>query len=133
MGCLPLSLLPQTLLQSTVSSMFALLCPVCRKNHGRQQESLQQSLEEESKAKNEQIRLKKVVEGQIDELQATIDAGEKVIRDGEMKRGGDIVWRGKWWQGGGVREKGEWEVTSNMESRVEIKTDHCSHSRHTHW
>ena len=56
----------------------ALLIPCDRKNHGRQLESLQQSLEEESKAKNEQIRLKKVAEGQIDELHAAIDAGEKV-------------------------------------------------------
>ena len=80
-------------LEYWVSEVTA-LCLACRKNHGRQLESLQQSLEEESKAKNEQIRLKKVVEGQIDELQAIIDAGEKVRGEG----GG--MWGGRRYVGG---------------------------------
>jgi len=49
-----------------------------RKNHQRQQDALQQSLEAEMKAKAEQSRQRKLVEAQIDELQSTIDANQKV-------------------------------------------------------
>ncbi len=41
-------------------------------------DALQQSLEGETKAKNEQIRQRKVIEGQIDELQGAVEASEKV-------------------------------------------------------
>ena len=51
-----------------------------RKNHQRQLEAVQQTLEEEVKAKNEQARQKKLREGENAELQSTIDANEKVIK-----------------------------------------------------
>ena len=50
----------------------------CRKNHQRQLEALKQSVEAETKAKNEQTRQRKLMEGQVDELQSTIDSNEKV-------------------------------------------------------
>ena len=55
-----------------------LCCCCCRKNHQRQLAVLQQTLEAEVKAKNEQSRQKKLVEAQIDELQAAIDGNQKV-------------------------------------------------------
>lgn len=52
--------------------------PSCRKNHQRQLEALKQSVEAETKAKNEQTRQRKLMEAQLDELQSTIDSNEKV-------------------------------------------------------
>ncbi len=49
-----------------------------RKNHQRQLEAVQQTLEEEIKAKNEQARQKKLKDGENADLQAAIDANEKV-------------------------------------------------------
>ena len=49
-----------------------------RKNHQRQLEALQQSLEEETKAKNEQARQKKLADAQLNDLQGELDATVKV-------------------------------------------------------
>lgn len=49
-----------------------------RKNHQRQLEAVQQTLEEEVKAKNEQARQKKLKESENAELQSAVDANEKV-------------------------------------------------------
>ena len=49
-----------------------------RKNHQRQLEALQQSLEEETKAKNEQSRQKKLADSQLNDLQSQLDATTKV-------------------------------------------------------
>lgn len=50
-----------------------------RKNHQRQLDALKQSLEEETRLKNEQVKQKKLVEGQVDELQGALDDQERVI------------------------------------------------------
>ena len=78
--------LHQFLMSSPSSSLHALLfscntpslSPSCRKNHQRQLEALKQSVEAETKAKNEQTRQRKLMEAQLDELQSTIDSNEKV-------------------------------------------------------
>ncbi len=49
-----------------------------RKNHQRQLDAVTQTLEEEVKAKNEQARQKKLKEGENAELQAAVDANDKV-------------------------------------------------------
>ena len=49
-----------------------------RKNHQRQLDALKQSLEEETRLKNEQVKQKKLVEGQVDELQGALDDQERV-------------------------------------------------------
>lgn len=53
-----------------------------RKNHQRQLEALQHTLDAEVKAKNDQTKQKKLVEGQLDDMQGTIDETEKVNIDG---------------------------------------------------
>ena len=59
-----------------------------RKNHQRQLEALQQSLEEETKAKNEQSRQKKVADAQLNDLQGELDATVKVR--GKRKNEGSL-------------------------------------------
>ena len=49
-----------------------------RKNHQRQLEALQQSLDEETKAKNDNARMRKQAEAQCNELQGSIEAKDKV-------------------------------------------------------
>ena len=49
-----------------------------RKNHQRQLDALQQSLEEENKAKNDAIRQKKAAEEQLDDIQANLESAQKV-------------------------------------------------------
>ena len=49
-----------------------------RKNHQRQLEALQHSLDAEVKSKNDQVKQRKLVEGQVDDMQANIDELEKV-------------------------------------------------------
>lgn len=49
-----------------------------RKNHQRQLDALQQSVEEETRLKNEQVKQKKLIEGQVDELQGSLEDQEKV-------------------------------------------------------
>ena len=49
-----------------------------RKNHQRQLEALQQAVEEETRVKNEQMKQRKLAEGQIEELHGTIDDTQKV-------------------------------------------------------
>lgn len=53
-------------------------CSVYRKNHNRQLESLQATLEAESKAKNEHMRLRKKAEGAVNDLEAQLDNAAKV-------------------------------------------------------
>lgn len=50
----------------------------CRKNHQRQLEALQHSVEEETRGKAEQARQKKAMEEQLNELQSSIDEAQKV-------------------------------------------------------
>ena len=49
-----------------------------RKNHQRQLDALQQSVEEETRLKNEQLKQKKLIEGQVDDLQGALEDQEKV-------------------------------------------------------
>lgn len=49
-----------------------------RKNHQRQLDALQQSVEEETRVKNEQVKQRKLAEEQIVDLQNTIDDTQKV-------------------------------------------------------
>ena len=49
-----------------------------RKNHQRQLDALQQSVEEETRLKNEQLKQRKLIEGQVDDLQGALDDQEKV-------------------------------------------------------
>lgn len=49
-----------------------------RKNQMRQLEALQTSLDAEVKAKNDQVKQRKMVEGSIDDMQSSIDDLEKV-------------------------------------------------------
>ena len=49
-----------------------------RKNQIRQLEALQHSLDAEVKAKNDQVKQRKMVEGSIDDMQSNIDDLEKV-------------------------------------------------------
>lgn len=52
-----------------------------RKNQQRQLEALQHTLDVEVKAKNDQVKQRKMVEGQIDDMQSSIDELEKVKID----------------------------------------------------
>ena len=56
----------------------------CRKNHSRQLDALQQSLEEETKAKSEAQRQRKLAEGQVDELQNSLEAAQKVPHERKL-------------------------------------------------
>lgn len=49
-----------------------------RKNQQRQLDALQHSLDVEVKAKNDQGKQRKMVEGQLDDMQSSIDDLEKV-------------------------------------------------------
>jgi len=44
-------------------------------------DALQQSLDEETKAKNEQSRQRKLIEGQISDLEGAVEAKEKAVAD----------------------------------------------------
>ncbi len=49
-----------------------------RKNHQRQLEALQSTLDTEVKARNDSVKQRKMAEGQIDDMQGQIDEIEKV-------------------------------------------------------
>ena len=49
-----------------------------RKNHQRQLDALQQSVEEETRLKNEQLKQRKLIEGQVDDMQGALEDQEKV-------------------------------------------------------
>ena len=53
------------------------LCLFCRKNHGRAMESMQASMETEQKAKAEALRIKKKLEGDINEFEIALDHANK--------------------------------------------------------
>ena len=50
---------------------------MCRKNHTRAMESMSASLEAEQKAKGEALRVKKALEGEINELEIGLDHANK--------------------------------------------------------
>ena len=50
---------------------------MCRKNHARAMESMSASLEAEQKAKGEALRVKKALEGEINELEIGLDHANK--------------------------------------------------------
>jgi hypothetical protein len=50
---------------------------MCRKNHQRAMESMQASLEAEQKSKGEALRIKKKLEGDINELEIALDHSNK--------------------------------------------------------
>ena len=52
-----------------------------RKNFQRQLDAMQQSLDEETKAKNEQTRQRKLIEGQVSDLEGAIEGKEKQVSD----------------------------------------------------
>merc|ERR1712048_62955 len=54
-----------------------------RKNHGRATESMQASLETEQRAKAETLRLKKKLEGQINELEIALDHANKANNEAQ--------------------------------------------------
>jgi myosin heavy chain 6/7 len=49
----------------------------CRKNHQRAMESMQASLEAEQRSKGEALRIKKKLEGDINELEIALDHSNK--------------------------------------------------------
>ena len=51
-----------------------------RKNQQRQLEALQHSLDAEVKAKNDQVKQRKLADSQMDDLQSSIDELEKVSK-----------------------------------------------------
>ena len=50
---------------------------ICRKNHARAMDSMQASLEAEQHAKAEAVRMKKKIEGDINELEIALDHANK--------------------------------------------------------
>ena len=50
-----------------------------RKNHARAVDSIQASLESEQRAKMEALRIKKKLEGDINELEIALDHANKVL------------------------------------------------------
>ena len=52
-------------------------CFICRKNHARAMDSMQASLEAEQHAKAEAVRMKKKIEGDINELEIALDHSNK--------------------------------------------------------
>ena len=56
--------------------------PFCRKNHARAMESMSASLEAEQKAKGEALRVKKALEGEINELEIGLDHANKANSEG---------------------------------------------------
>ena len=52
-----------------------------RKNFQRQLDAMQQSLDEETKAKNEQTRQRKLIEGQVGDLEGALEGKEKQVSD----------------------------------------------------
>jgi len=60
---------------------FILKYHYVRKNFQRQLDAMQQSLDEETKAKNEQTRQRKLIEGQIGDLEGAVEAKEKQAAD----------------------------------------------------
>ena len=63
--------------QSTVHDHF-----LRRKNHARAMESMSASLEAEQKAKGEALRVKKALEGEINELEIGLDHANKANSEG---------------------------------------------------
>jgi len=61
--------------------MFIILCQCltldARKNHARAMDSMQASLESEQRAKAEALRIKKKLEGDINELEIALDHSNK--------------------------------------------------------
>merc|ERR1712128_376898 len=53
-----------------------------RKNHGRAMDSVNASLESEQRAKGEALRIKKKLEGTINELEITLDHANKANAEG---------------------------------------------------
>jgi len=64
-----------------------------RKNQQRQLQALQHTVDVEVKAKNDQVKQRKMAEGQMEDLQGQIDELEKVRRST-----GQQPW---WWFGSG--------------------------------
>merc|ERR1719483_84491 len=58
-------------------SMSGINCSLFRKNHARAMDSVQASLESEQKAKSEALRIKKKLEGDINELEIGVDQANK--------------------------------------------------------
>ena len=54
-----------------------LTCLISRKNHARAMDSMQASLEAEQHAKAEAVRMKKKIEGDINELEIALDHANK--------------------------------------------------------
>ena len=60
-----------------VGKVNVLTCPIYRKNHARAMDSMQASLEAEQHAKAEAVRMKKKIEGDINELEIALDHANK--------------------------------------------------------
>ena len=62
---------------SVVTSFHFLTFDICSKNHARAMDSMQASLESEQRAKAEALRIKKKLEGDINELEIALDHANK--------------------------------------------------------
>ena len=62
---------------STLSSFYDFKSFMFRKNHARAMDSMQASLESEQRAKAEALRIKKKLEGDINELEIALDHANK--------------------------------------------------------
>ena len=60
----------------------SLTCDICSKNHARAMDSMQASLESEQRAKAEALRIKKKLEGDINELEIGLDQANKANAEG---------------------------------------------------
>ena len=62
---------------SSYNCFHSLTCDICSKNHARAMDSMQASLESEQRAKAEALRIKKKLEGDINELEIALDHANK--------------------------------------------------------
>ena len=60
-----------------ITDFYSIMFYSCRKNHARAMESVQASLESEQKAKQDALRIKKKIEGDINEVEIALDHANK--------------------------------------------------------
>jgi myosin heavy chain 6/7 len=65
---------------------------MCRKNHQRAMESMQASLEAEQRSKGEALRIKKKLEGDINELEIALDHSNKANNEAQKSIKRYQVW-----------------------------------------
>ena len=65
-----------------INFLISKICS-CRKNHQRAMESMQASLESEQRSKSEALRIKKKLEGDINELEIALDHSNKANNEAQ--------------------------------------------------